>query len=177
MRLRPPSSKACIVALALVESALSAAPTWEPIPFVLDPVSPMLGWSGLWKTAFGGVTDPSLGQVGWGPSQRVLDTAEIPPGAMGNLSFNSLVIGPAFRGTDLRVYGGRSPPPPDGAAIFSALVNSSTPTTGVQAPGKNGSAISIDLPWASNYVNIFASGGDGIYAIDAIGFTMQIATN
>ncbi|BEJ17670.1 hypothetical protein CspHIS471_0610710 [Cutaneotrichosporon sp. HIS471] len=183
MRLGP-TSKASITALALVDVVLAADPEWQPISFMLDPVSPIFGWSAGWQTAFGGVTNPTVGQVGWGPSQRVLDATTATTQVMDDITYNSISAGPPFFGSDLRVYGARTPPLPDGQAIFNALVNltlaEAIPTLtspGVQAPGKNNSAISIDLQWQSTDVYVFAAGGPALYTVDAVGFTTRIMTN
>ncbi|BEI80775.1 hypothetical protein CcaverHIS002_0113040 [Cutaneotrichosporon cavernicola] len=183
MRLGP-TFKASIAALALVDVVLAADPEWKPISFILDPVSPIFGWSTGWRTAFGGVTNPTVGQVGWGPSQRVLDATTATTQAMDDINYNSISAGPPFFGSDLRVYGARTPALPDGQAIFNALVNQTLaeaiPTMtspGVQAPGENNSAISIDLQWQSTDVYVFAAGGPALYTVDSVGFTTRIMTN
>jgi hypothetical protein len=175
--MRPgPPSQACVAALALVATAFAAEPRWQPISFTVDPISPLFDWHESWKAAFGGVTNPSRGQVGWGASQRVLDTAQLPPQLQGAGDSPSLTAYP-FVGSDFRVYGGLTPSPPDGGPIFELLVNKSAPTTGVHSPGRNGSAISVDLPGNVSSIQVMPAASDGVFIIDAIGFTTRVATN
>ncbi|GMK57434.1 hypothetical protein CspeluHIS016_0402680 [Cutaneotrichosporon spelunceum] len=179
------ASRAYIAALILVNVALAADPEWKPISFMLDPVSPIIGWAGGWLVAFGGVTSPQPNQVGWGPSQRVFDASLNSAQDLADTTFNSISARPPLLASEMRVYGGRSPPQLGGKPDFNALVNQTTsakavPTVvspGVQVPGKNGSAISIDIPWPNTTVDVFAAGGQAMYIVDAVGFTTRIMTN
>ncbi|CAK9784694.1 hypothetical protein CC85DRAFT_282880 [Cutaneotrichosporon oleaginosum] len=170
------SYQVCIAVLALVDSAYAADPSWQPISFTIDPMSPMVLWSPLWKPAFGGVTNPSRFQVGWGASQRILNTADVPPERQGDINATGFIISP-FVGSELRVYGGRAPSLPNATDIFRAIVNDVASSTGVSAPGKNGSAISIDLSTNISSIHVFAAEGEGVLTIDALQYTSRIATN
>lgn len=174
MRL-PLSIPAFITALALLDGVRAADPTWADITFAVDPISPVFFWNGPWNSSFAGVTQPQPGQVGWGASQRVLDVATLPAGYKGDADASS--FGTTGVSTSIRVYGDRTPEAPKGAAIFGALVNATAKSTWTKAPGNNGSAISLDLPYNITTAAIMPTGADGVYTIDGLSVTTRILTN
>lgn len=167
---------ATIAALALVAGTQAATqPQWMPITFSIDPMSTLVDWRYRWQASFGGVTQPQPEQVGWGPSQRVLDTSSLAQEIRDDGGQVGIGISGVYTG--VLVHGGRTPEPVNGGATFAATVNGTDQPSLAKSPGVNGSAISFEMPYAMSNMTVLPTGDGAAYFVDSISLGKRILTN